>query len=206
MLRDEIAISHEALDEHDVGQATDHLRSWLASRTTSSTRATFAHAAGPRPVKQRPVRLPRPARASVLRRLGPRRARRRRDPALRRRPRPYDRDLSDLVGELSTQSEEFRSHWVAQNVRLHDTGVKDYHHPVVGDITLTYNRLDLSADEGLKFTVWTAEPGSKNPPRRSTCSAAGRPPSTQRARPHEHSRLRGDLRHPAGKLPLQTYT
>ena len=50
MLRDEIAISHEALDEHDVGQATDHLRSWLASRTTSSTRATFAHAAGPRPV------------------------------------------------------------------------------------------------------------------------------------------------------------
>jgi transcriptional regulator with XRE-family HTH domain len=75
---------------------------------------------------------------------------------------PYDRDLSDLVGELSTQSEEFRTHWAAHNVRLHDTGDKDYHHPVVGDLTLTYNRLDLAADEGLKLTVWTAEPGSKS--------------------------------------------
>jgi transcriptional regulator with XRE-family HTH domain len=75
---------------------------------------------------------------------------------------PYDRDLSDLVGELSTQSEKFRTHWAAHNVRLHDTGVKDYHHPVVGDLTLTYNRLDLSADEGLRITVWTAEPGSKS--------------------------------------------
>ena len=75
---------------------------------------------------------------------------------------PYDRDLSDLVGELSTQSEEFRIHWAAHNVRLHDTGDKDYHHPVVGDLTLTYNRLDLSADEGLTITVWTAEPGSKS--------------------------------------------
>ena len=75
---------------------------------------------------------------------------------------PYDRDLSDLVGELSTRSEEFRTHWAAHNVRLHDTGVKDYHHPIVGDLTLTYNRLDLSADEGLKITVWTAEPGSKS--------------------------------------------
>jgi transcriptional regulator with XRE-family HTH domain len=75
---------------------------------------------------------------------------------------PYDRDLSDLVGELSTQSEEFRTHWAAHNVRLHDAGVKDYHHPVVGNLTLSYNRLDLSADEGLKITVWTAEPGSKS--------------------------------------------
>ena len=33
---------------------------------------------------------------------------------------PYDRELSDLVGELSTQSEEFRGHWAAHNVRLHN--------------------------------------------------------------------------------------
>jgi hypothetical protein len=110
MLRDEIAISHEALDEHDVGQATDHLRSWLASRTTSSTRATFAHAAGPGPVNSaRYVFLEPHARAfyadwdraardvaAILRYAAGR--------------DPYDRDLSDLVGELSTQSEEFRSH------------------------------------------------------------------------------------------------
>jgi transcriptional regulator with XRE-family HTH domain len=75
---------------------------------------------------------------------------------------PYDRDLSDLVGELSTRSEEFRTHWAAHNVRLHQTGVKDYHHSVVGDLTLTYNRVELSADPGLTITVWTAEPGSKS--------------------------------------------
>jgi transcriptional regulator with XRE-family HTH domain len=75
---------------------------------------------------------------------------------------PYDRDLSDLVGELSTQSAEFRTRWAAHNVRFHDTGTKDFHHPVVGDITLTYNRMELSADPGLAITIWTAEPGSKS--------------------------------------------
>jgi transcriptional regulator with XRE-family HTH domain len=75
---------------------------------------------------------------------------------------PYDRGLSDLVGELSTRSEEFRTRWAAHNVRLHETGVKDYHHSVVGDLTLTYDRMELAADPGLAMTVWTAEPGSKS--------------------------------------------
>jgi transcriptional regulator with XRE-family HTH domain len=75
---------------------------------------------------------------------------------------PYDRDLSDLVGELSTRSEEFRSRWAAHNVRIHRTGTKDLHHPVVGDLSLTYEMLDLSADSGLAILTYTAEPGSKS--------------------------------------------
>ncbi len=75
---------------------------------------------------------------------------------------PYDRDLSDLVGELSTQSVEFRTRWAAHNVRFHDTGVKDLHHPAVGDLTLTYNRMEVAADPGHMLMVWTAEPGSKS--------------------------------------------
>jgi transcriptional regulator with XRE-family HTH domain len=75
---------------------------------------------------------------------------------------PYDRDLSDLVGELSTQSTEFRTLWAAHNVRIWDTGSKDYHHPVVGDLSLTYNRMELTADPGLALTIWTAEPESKS--------------------------------------------
>jgi transcriptional regulator with XRE-family HTH domain len=75
---------------------------------------------------------------------------------------PYDRDLSNLVGELSTQSAEFRTRWAAHNVRFHDTGTKDLHHPVVGDLSLTYNRMELSADPDLAITIWTAEPGSKS--------------------------------------------
>jgi transcriptional regulator with XRE-family HTH domain len=75
---------------------------------------------------------------------------------------PYDRDLSDLVGELSTQSDEFRTRWAAHDVRFHETGVKDFHHSVVGELTLTYNRLDLFADAGLTIMVYTAEPGSRS--------------------------------------------
>ena len=73
---------------------------------------------------------------------------------------PYDRGLTDLVGELSTRSEEFRTRWAAHNVRLHYTGRKHFRHPVVGDLHLMYEALDLSADAGLSLLVYTAEPGS----------------------------------------------
>jgi transcriptional regulator with XRE-family HTH domain len=75
---------------------------------------------------------------------------------------PHDRDLSDLVGELSTRSEEFHSRWAAHNVRIHRTGTKTFHHPVVGDLSLTYEMMDLSADSGLALLVYTAEAGSKS--------------------------------------------
>ncbi len=73
---------------------------------------------------------------------------------------PYDRRLSDLIGELSTRSEEFRVRWAAHNVKLHRTGVKRFHHPVVGDLTLDYESLELPADPGHTMVVYTAEPGS----------------------------------------------
>jgi transcriptional regulator with XRE-family HTH domain len=75
---------------------------------------------------------------------------------------PYDRELSDLVGELSTRSDEFRTYWAAHDVRFHVSGVKHFHHPVVGDITLNYERLELSADSGLAIMTYTAEPGSES--------------------------------------------
>jgi hypothetical protein len=73
---------------------------------------------------------------------------------------PYDRRLSDLVGELSTRSEEFRTRWAAHNVRLHRTGRKQLHHPVAGDLELTYEALELPADPGLTIITYTAEPGT----------------------------------------------
>ena len=75
---------------------------------------------------------------------------------------PHDRDLSDLVGELSTQSELFRTHWAAHNVRYHDTGTKRFHHPVVGDLTLTFENMELVGDPGLTMFAYTAEPGTKS--------------------------------------------
>jgi transcriptional regulator with XRE-family HTH domain len=75
---------------------------------------------------------------------------------------PYDRDLSDLVAELATQSEAFRTRWASHNVRFHNTGVKHFYHPVVGELTLSYNRLDLAADPGLTVFTFAAEPGSRS--------------------------------------------
>lgn len=73
---------------------------------------------------------------------------------------PYDRRLSDLIGELSTRSDEFRVRWAAHNVKFHRTGAKDFHHPVVGDLTLAFEALELPGDSGQRILVYTAEPGS----------------------------------------------
>ncbi|GAA4922914.1 transcriptional regulator with XRE-family HTH domain [Actinomycetospora succinea] len=73
---------------------------------------------------------------------------------------PYDRDLSDLVGELSTRSEEFRVRWAKHNVRLHRTGTKRFHHPVVGEMEVGYETIPLPADPGLRLTVYSPEPAS----------------------------------------------
>jgi transcriptional regulator with XRE-family HTH domain len=73
---------------------------------------------------------------------------------------PYDRALSDLVGLLSTRSDEFRVRWASHDVRFHRSGTKRFHHPLVGDLTLAYESLDLPADEGLTIVTYSAEPGS----------------------------------------------
>jgi len=73
---------------------------------------------------------------------------------------PYDRRLSDLIGELSIRTEEFRGRWAAHNVKLHRSGVKRLHHPLVGDLTLAYEALELPGDTGQRMNVYTAEPGS----------------------------------------------
>lgn len=73
---------------------------------------------------------------------------------------PYDRGLTDLVGELSTRSETFRARWAAHDVRLHLTGTKHLRHPVVGELELGFEAMPMPADPGLTLTAYSAEPGS----------------------------------------------
>jgi transcriptional regulator with XRE-family HTH domain len=73
---------------------------------------------------------------------------------------PTDRALSDLIGELSTRSEVFRVRWADHNVRQHRSGVKHLHHPVVGDMSLAYESMELVADVGLVLNGYSAEPGT----------------------------------------------
>ena len=75
---------------------------------------------------------------------------------------PHDRELSDLVGELSMRSETFRTLWAAHDVSFHRTGIKRLHHPVVGALDLTFEVLELPADAGQTVLVYGAEPGSRS--------------------------------------------
>ena len=73
---------------------------------------------------------------------------------------PHDKELHDLVGELSTRCDEFRTRWGSHNVRRHGSGIKSFHHPVVGDLTFAFEGLEVTEDPGLQFLIYTAAPGS----------------------------------------------
>lgn len=73
---------------------------------------------------------------------------------------PHNKDLHDLIGELSTRSEKFRTLWGAHDVRHHGTGFKTFHHSVVGELTLAFEGLEMAAEPGLTLTIYAAEPGS----------------------------------------------
>lgn len=73
---------------------------------------------------------------------------------------PFDQQLTHLVGELSTRSEDFRRLWASHDVRLHRSGTKVFHHPAVGVLELGYEALVLPGDPGLQMNVYTAAPGT----------------------------------------------
>ena len=73
---------------------------------------------------------------------------------------PHDKGLQDLVGELSTRSDVFRRLWGAHDVRTHGAGTKRFIHPIVGEVTLAYEELAITAEPGQVLMIYTAEPGS----------------------------------------------
>ena len=73
---------------------------------------------------------------------------------------PYDRGLSDLIGELSTRSEDFRLRWAAHDVRIHSTGVKKLHHPIVGDLDLPFESLPLEPGASTSLVTYLPEHGT----------------------------------------------
>ena len=73
---------------------------------------------------------------------------------------PHDEELQNLVRELSSHSDDFRRLWGEHNVRHHGTGYKRFRHPIVGELTIAYEGLEMTSEPGLTLTVYTAEPGS----------------------------------------------
>ncbi|MFE9812310.1 helix-turn-helix domain-containing protein [Streptomyces sp. NPDC005548] len=74
---------------------------------------------------------------------------------------PHDKALTDLVGELTTRSDDFARRWARHDVKTHRTGTKNLHHPLVGDLALPYEAMDLPADPGLRLNFYTPEPDSR---------------------------------------------
>ncbi|NRG42510.1 helix-turn-helix domain-containing protein [Rathayibacter sp. VKM Ac-2804] len=73
---------------------------------------------------------------------------------------PRDQELAALLERLASASPVFRALWSSHDVREHRTGTKDVHHPVVGDLSLSFETLELASQPGLQVLVFSAEPGS----------------------------------------------
>lgn len=69
---------------------------------------------------------------------------------------PYDKQLT----ELTTRSDSFARRWASHDVRLYRTGLARFSHLVVGEIAVSYEAMELLADEGLTMMTYTAEPGT----------------------------------------------
>lgn len=116
---------------------------------------------------------------------------------------PDDKELRELVGELSTLSADFRTRWASHDVRIHHGGVKRLHHPDVGSLELTYQPLDLplSAREAHALTIYTAEPGSPDEDRLKLLASWAATPAGQRstsaARPRHDDDQGPDIRRPS---------
>ena len=73
---------------------------------------------------------------------------------------PYDRRITEVIGELSTRSEVFRDPWANAVVRRHDAGMKVANHPEVGPLSLHLVGTEVLTDRGLSLTIYAAEAGS----------------------------------------------
>lgn len=102
---------------------------------------------------------------------------------------PRDKQLHDLVGELSTLSDAFRTRWGAHNVRRHGSGTKNFHHHAVGELTLTYEGMELTAEPGLSLLIYTAEPGSASQERLRLLASLAATPQHQPGTDHKMTRV-----------------
>jgi transcriptional regulator with XRE-family HTH domain len=73
-----------------------------------------------------------------------------------------DPRLTALVGELSLKSEFFRRRWARHEVRRKTTGEIRFDHPLVGELTLGFESLQVSGSESQSLMVYHARPGSSD--------------------------------------------
>lgn len=75
---------------------------------------------------------------------------------------PSDHALMALIGDLETHSDDFRTFWGGHTVRIHASGTKRINHPVAGELTLSYETLNLPSTPGVAIGTYLTEPGSSS--------------------------------------------
>ncbi|MCX4703237.1 helix-turn-helix domain-containing protein [Streptomyces sp. NBC_01373] len=73
---------------------------------------------------------------------------------------PEDKELAALIGELTEKSHDFRRLWARHDVRRSGHGVQRLRHPMVGELTFSFEAMGLHGDTDQTLVVYHAEPGS----------------------------------------------
>src|SRR5258708_3587627 len=68
---------------------------------------------------------------------------------------PHDPQLAELIGELSLRDPDFRTWWADHDIQRRTYGTKRFHHPLVGDLTLDYEALDVAGDPDQTLGIYT---------------------------------------------------
>ncbi len=99
--------------------------------------------------------------------------------------RAADQSLATLVDELSAGSPEFRTWWAGHTVDVHTDGTKRIRHPVVGELTVAYERLGLASTPDVHLAGYLTDPGTPSAHAldllRDRCPGTGTVPSTRTA-------------------------
>jgi transcriptional regulator with XRE-family HTH domain len=109
---------------------------------------------------------------------------------------PHDKQLIELIGELSTRSDEFRTRWAAHNVRFHRTGRKRLHHPIAGTLDLDYEAMEFPAHPGLTLLTYTAAVGTPTADSPQNAGELGRYRRANRRPAHPRIATHGNANHP----------
>jgi len=73
---------------------------------------------------------------------------------------PLNKELTALIGELSTRSPQFRADWAGYDVHEHRTGVKSFRHPVVGPIAVAFDVFAMPGEAGLQIVTYSPPPNT----------------------------------------------
>ncbi|HEX6354142.1 helix-turn-helix transcriptional regulator [Actinophytocola sp.] len=71
-----------------------------------------------------------------------------------------DPQLIETVGELSVKSADFRRLWARHDIKQKTHETKRFRHPLVGELTLTYEALTVNSAPDQQLVVYQAEPDS----------------------------------------------